>query len=196
MGSNLGYLNDPRLYFDLMLENQYIEETKLMPNLSTEENQNKKRDKKPYNKRTDIERIASQWRRIGKLHDLDEYSSAIIRCAIAAEIAANHAIRTEFRLRGFSENATDEFLRWANGLDGKMTRLLKHTRFSDETDKVIYERLRTLSTSIATVRNKIAHSGTFSTSREARKAVSECKKFIETLVSLYDNSFSLPPHTN
>lgn len=81
--------------------------------------------KPPYDQRTDIERLHSQWTKLTCLHNRNEASAAIVRCAIAAEIAANFAIRTEFSRRSqFDTRIVDGFLTWANGLDGKMNRLI------------------------------------------------------------------------
>jgi hypothetical protein len=46
--------------------------------------------KKPYSERTDLEKIKSQWKKTTGFLERGEWSSAIVRAATAAEIAANH----------------------------------------------------------------------------------------------------------
>lgn len=52
--------------------------------------------KKPYDERSDLEKLQSQWNKLSGLHLRDEPSAAIVRCSTAAEIAANYAIRHEW----------------------------------------------------------------------------------------------------
>lgn len=81
--------------------------------------------RKPYNERTDLEKLCSQWTKLSGLHGRDEPSAAIVRCATAAEIAANYAVRTEWTKKTeFDAAIVDQFLRWANGLPLKVERLL------------------------------------------------------------------------
>src|SRR4051812_16358167 len=81
--------------------------------------------KKPYEERTDLERLHSQWKKLSGLHSREEWSAAIVRAATAAEIAANYAVRREFASRGQQDQVLiDSFLKWANGLAGKLDRLL------------------------------------------------------------------------
>lgn len=84
----------------------------------------RKTTKKPYNERNDLEKLQSQWTKLSGLHTRDEPSAAIVRCATAAEIAANYAVRTEWSQRTqFDAAIVDQFLRWANGLPLKVERL-------------------------------------------------------------------------
>src|SRR6266852_5101873 len=81
--------------------------------------------KKRYEQRTDLEKIQSQWHKLTGLHSREEWSAAIVRAATAAEIAANLAVRQEFKSRSkFKTEFVNSLLRWANGLDGKINRLL------------------------------------------------------------------------
>ena len=81
--------------------------------------------RKPYEKRSDLEKLHSQWHKLSGLHTREEWSAAIVRAATAAEIATNFAIRAEFGARSkFDPKFVDSLLRWANGLAGKLDRLL------------------------------------------------------------------------
>src|SRR5277367_6148959 len=81
--------------------------------------------KNSYEQRSDVEKIQSQWHKLTGLHSREEWSAAIVRAATAAEIAANFAVRQEFKSRSiFKGDFVNSLLRWANGLDGKINRLL------------------------------------------------------------------------
>ncbi len=146
----------------------------------------------PYDQRTDIERLRSQWTKLTGLHSRNEASAAIVRCATAAEIAANFAIRTEFSRRSqFDAQIVDGFLTWANGLDGKMNRLVLPICFNGVKNND-FKKLQTASKKIHEVRNDIVHRGIFSDPEDADSIVAHAREFIETLVHRYDKSFSLP----
>src|SRR3954463_16150499 len=81
--------------------------------------------KRKYEMRTDLEKIQSQWNKLTGLHTREEFSSAVVRAATAAEIAANFAVRQEFESQtNCTEDFVNSLLRWANGIDGKLNRLL------------------------------------------------------------------------
>jgi hypothetical protein len=91
-----------------------------------------KAGKIPYENRDDLEKIASQWKKLTALHDRRDYSAAITRCSTAAEIAANLAIRREFdAVSDLLPAQVNSFLRDANGLNGKVRRLLLVLRFKN-----------------------------------------------------------------
>jgi hypothetical protein len=147
--------------------------------------------KPPYEERTDIERIRSQWTKLTGLHGRNEASAAIVRCATAAEIAANYAIRTEFSRRSqFDAQIVDGFLVWANGLDGKMNRLILPICFNGVKSNE-FKKLQTAAKKIHEVRNEIVHRGVFSDPEDAELIVGHAREFIATLVHRYEPAFRL-----
>lgn len=81
--------------------------------------------KEPYADRTDLEKVQSQWHKLSGLHTREEWSAAIVRAATATEISANYAIRCEFATQSqLPAHFVDSTLRWANGLAGKVEKLL------------------------------------------------------------------------
>lgn len=147
--------------------------------------------KKPYDERTDLEKIASQWNKLTGLHSREEWSAAIVRAATAAEIAANFAIRQEFGNRSTLEPAfVNSLLRWANGIAGKIDRLLLPLFESRKEHKTI-RALKAVAERINKERNAIAHQGEFRDMDEAAEIIEETRKFIETLVRLYEPAFEL-----
>lgn len=147
--------------------------------------------RKPYEERTDLEKIESQWRKLSGLHSREEWSAAIVRAATAAELAANLAIRREFQSKSnLSPKFVDSLLKWANGIAGKIDRLLMHLSEGEKHHRTI-KNLKTASEQINKKRNAIAHQGEFCNEEEAKAAIQQSKKFIETLVQLYEPDFAL-----
>ena len=126
--------------------------------------------RKPYHERADIENIQSQWRKLSGLHIREEWSAAVIRAATAAEIAANFAVRREFAAKSHLEPIfVDTLLQWANGLAGKLDRLLiPITKNEPEKNKVLRE-LRAAASQINSRRNAVVHQGEFCNTEEAKE---------------------------
>jgi len=147
--------------------------------------------KKGYERRTDPEKIQSQWHKLTGLHSREEWSAAIVRAATAAEIAANFSVRKEFASKGrFRSDFVNSLLRWANGLDGKMNRLLlpitkgttHHRRFAD---------VKKDAEEINQKRNAIVHQGEFCNADESAEVILRARLFIETVVRIYKPKFRL-----
>jgi hypothetical protein len=147
--------------------------------------------RKPYEDRSDLEKIQSQWNKLSGLHSREEWSAAIVRAATAAEIAANFAIRKEFEAKSqLSPSFVDSMLRWANGIAGKIDHLLIKLTEGEKNHKTI-KKLKSVSEQINKKRNGIAHQGEFCNGEEAKAAIEQSRDFIETLVRLYEPGFAL-----
>jgi hypothetical protein len=147
--------------------------------------------KQKYQKRSDLEKIQSQWNKLTGLHSRDEYSSAIVRAATAAEIAANFAVRSEFDSQTkCSKDFVNSLLRWANGIDGKLNRLLIPITEGTKRHKTLVD-VKKRAENINKKRNAVAHQGEFCNIDESKEVLAEAKVFIETVVSLYEPKFSL-----
>jgi hypothetical protein len=145
---------------------------------------------KKYDDRTDYEKIHTQWHKLTGLHSRLEWSAAAIRAASACEIAANLAIRVEFKDRAnFSKSYIDSLLIWANGLDGKMKKLL--LPMLSQAEKAEFAGLQQLAETVNRGRNKIAHQGDFMDEEESKAVIEAARRFIEKLVKIYDSSFRL-----
>lgn len=159
--------------------------------ISTDDAQ-RKASKKPYNERSDLEKLQSQWNKLAGLHLRDEPSAAIVRCATAAEIASNYAIRTEWaRQTQFDAAIVDQFLRWANGLHGKVTRLFVPVYFAHPEKSKAAKALVKSAEKINAVRNAVVHQGAFSNKEEAEAAIAEAKIFINLIVGLSIPDFDI-----
>ncbi len=156
----------------------------------------KKTKEKSYSELSDLEKIQSNWKKIGGLFDRDEWSSAIVRAATASEIAANLAIRDELQVKNkLKSEFVDSLLLWANGIQGKFDRLLlpatkglKHNEKFREVKKKVAE--------INKQRNSITHSGQFKKRSTANKVILDAKEVIEVLVGEYQPGFRLEDVVN
>lgn len=148
--------------------------------------------KKPYNERTDLEKLQSQWTKLSGLHGRDEPSAAIVRCATAAEIAANYAVRTEWAHKTqFDAAIVDQFLRWANGLPLKVERLFVPIYFATPKTSPVARALIKSAEKINAVRNAVVHQGSFSNTQEAETVIAEAKAFINMIVGLSIEGFDI-----
>jgi hypothetical protein len=148
--------------------------------------------KKPYEERTDLEKVQSQWHKLSGLHTREEWSAAIVRAATAAELAANFAIRTEFIVRSeFDAAFVSSLLRWANGLAGKLDKLLVPLSENEKQKLKVMKALRSTADKINRKRNAVAHQGEFCNEEEAREIIAKTEDFITTLVHLYEPGFVL-----
>jgi len=147
--------------------------------------------KQDYDKRSDVEKIESQWTKLSGLHTRAEWSAAVVRAATAAELAANLAIRQEFAARSKFDGAfVDKLLKWANGLTGKLDKLLLPMLEGEEKRGAILK-LRNLARKVNNKRNDIAHRGVFCSQKEATAQIANCKKFVVGVVRHYVPDFDL-----
>ncbi|MCI0148156.1 hypothetical protein KNO81_19905 [Paraburkholderia sediminicola] len=150
--------------------------------------------KKPYKDLDDLEKLEKQWRKLSGLHHREEWSAVVMRAATASEIAANLAIRNEFEARSkFDADFVGSMLVWANGLQGKVSRLLKPLYKGTPKAKRLAP-LLTVMERINNRRNAVAHSGEFCNVEEADAVIADCRTFVEGLVSLYHADFKLKQH--
>lgn len=148
--------------------------------------------KKSDEQLTDLEKVQKQWHKLSGLHSRGEWSAAIIRAATAAELFANHAIRTEFAARSqFDAEFVNSLLMWANGLSGKLRNLLLPLAKTDAGKIKAIAKLQKLAEAVNTKRNAVAHQGEFCNEHEAIKVLDQARAFILGLAQLYEPQFEL-----
>jgi hypothetical protein len=114
-----------------------------------------------------------------------------VRAATAADIAAKFAVREEFKSRSkLKGEFLNSLLRWANGLDGKINRLLLPLSEGSKRHKV-FTGLKKDAEEINRKRNAIAHQGEFCNVGESQEVVEKARRFIETVVRIYEPGFKL-----
>ncbi len=148
--------------------------------------------KTPYKELTDLQKVQKQWHKLSGLHTREEWSAAIVRAATAAEISATFAVRREFEDNSqFNPKFIDSLLRWANGLAGKLDRLLLPMSVANTAKNKKLKSLKSIAENINTKRNAIAHQGEFCNEKEAQAVIAQAKEFITILVRLYEPKFVL-----
>ncbi len=148
--------------------------------------------KKPYDERTDKEKIQSNWTKTCGLYLRGEHSMAVIRAATAVELAANLVVREELENnQKLPKEFVDSLMKWANGLVGKLNRLIipitkgtKKEKFFKEIQKQVVD--------INDQRNGVAHRGEFKIKKTSTRIITEAHEIIEKLVQQYDKSFTIP----
>lgn len=153
---------------------------------------NTKSGKKPYSQRTDPERLVSNWTKTCGLFERKEYSMAIIRAATCAEIAANIVVRRELiSIRNLDPKFVDSLLVWANGLQGKFSKLILPI-FHDSPRLSHFKGVFKQAGKINQARNEIAHGGRFAKEESARKLIEEACEVCAALVKDYEPKLKLP----
>lgn len=148
--------------------------------------------KKSYAELTDLEKLQKQWHKLSGLHTREEWSSAIVRAATAAEIAANFAVRKEFAARSeLDADFVNSLLRWSNGLAGKLDRLLIPLSAKNAMKQKKMKQLKSLAEKVNSKRNAIAHQGEFCNEDEAKVHIKYAHSFITILIGFYDEQFVL-----
>ena len=150
-----------------------------------------KKQRKPYSERTDIEKIKSNWTKTWGLYGREEWSGAIVRAATAVEIAATLVIREELQVkRNLEKSFVDSLLIWANGIQGKLDRLILPSVKGSTKDKA-FTAIKSKISNINKERNTIVHSGQFKKSETATRIIKLSKEVIEALVQPYSKGFTL-----
>ena len=126
-----------------------------------------KTKKKPYEERTDAERLEDNWNKTVSLFNKSQYSMAVVRAGTCVEIAANIVIRAELVQKRKLEAAfVDSLLVWANGLHGKLTKLILPL-FEGSPQIAKFKKHKTAIEKLNKTRNAIAHGGHFTSQTEA-----------------------------
>jgi hypothetical protein len=151
----------------------------------------KKKAKKPYSQRRDTEKLDSNWTKTLGLFERAEYSMAVIRASTCVEIAANIVIRSELvEKRHLQAAFVDTLLLWANGLQGKFSRIILPL-FKGTSQHTVLKKYHKAVKSLNDTRNAITHSGRFSSKESAEKLLHLAHGLCSRLVSYYEPTFKL-----
>jgi hypothetical protein len=128
-----------------------------------------RRQVKAYDDRTDHERFHSNWKKARGLYRRKDWSASIMRVATSAEIAANIFVRAYLvKAHGLPEAFVDSLLISANGIDGKVKKLVQPV--CEATGK--WNAMKSIVKDVEKInklRNQIAHSGRFMNQEEANE---------------------------
>lgn len=146
----------------------------------------------PYEQRTDIEKIQSQWTKLSGHQNRTDWSAAVVRAATACEVAVNLAIRREHVSCDGQINTevVNAKLIRANGLKGKIQKLLLPL-IKEKPHSEPIRKLKKLALTINEKRNLIVHSGEFCGRADAIDLIEQCQQFVVGLVNIYEPGFIL-----
>jgi len=148
-------------------------------------------NKKPYDERTDIEKIHSNWTKTCGLFLRGEHSMAVIRAATTVELAANLVVREELENgQKLPKEFVDHLMKWANGLVGKLDKLI--IPITEGTEKgIVFKAVKSQVSDINKQRNGVAHRGEFKIKKTSSRIIEEARTIIQTLVNQYDPQFTI-----
>ncbi|MBI5042047.1 MAG: hypothetical protein HZB57_12860 [Gammaproteobacteria bacterium] len=150
-----------------------------------------KRRKKPYSDRILEEKITSNWAKTLGLFRKGEYSTVVIRAATSIELASNLLIKAELQHnRQLPEHFVEGLMMWANGLTGKVDRLLLPIFNGTDKEKKLKE-IKERSKDINDERNNVVHRGQFKAKKTAERIISEAEFIINSFSSLAGSSLSV-----
>ena len=151
-----------------------------------------KSNRKPYDERSDAEKIQSNWTKTCGLYLRGEHSMAVIRAATTVELAANLVVREELENgQKLPREFVDHLMKWANGLVGKLDKLI--IPITEGTEKGnAFKALKKQVADINTQRNGVAHRGEFKIKKTSSRIIEEARNIILALVQQYDAGFSIP----
>ncbi|MDD2700133.1 MAG: hypothetical protein PHH36_02740 [Sideroxydans sp.] len=147
-----------------------------------------KRPRKPYSDRSLEEKITSNWAKTLGLFRRGEYSTVVIRAATTIELASNLLIKAEFQEnRQLPENFVENLMMWANGLMGKVDRLLLPIFKGTEKEQEL-RNIKKRSEDINDERNNVVHRGQFKAKSTATRVITEAAYIINSFSALAGNS--------
>lgn len=145
--------------------------------------------KTPYNDRTDLEKVRTNWTKCRGLFGRDEPSMAVVRAAIAMELSANLAIRALYAGQMTPQEINDLLLR-CNGIARKFSdHIVKAAKGTPEHAAVVA--LHAASKTVNAERNLICHSGVFRTKGAVRPIIEAARQVILGLVQKHHPHFDL-----
>lgn len=157
----------------------------------SEVNLNSESIKKPYSERSIEDQIVSNWKKTIGLYRRGEYSTVVIRAATSVELAANMLIRKELiEKQGLPTYFVESLMKWANGLVGKIDKIL--IPFLKDTEKekdlnIIKKRTKDINDE----RNNVVHKGQFKAKSTALRVIEESEYIINSFFKISGADFAV-----
>ena len=108
---------------------------------------------------------------------------------VACKVISDRQIHAEFKRKtDFIDESVNNLLKFANGLDNKMRRLLLPAIVGMRIAK--FTGLQKLAEDISSVRSRIVHQGEFLDEEASVIVIEKARMFIQQLVTIYDQNFS------
>ena len=114
---------------------------------------------------------------------------------VACKVISDRQIHAEFKRKtDFIDESVNNLLKFANGLDNKMRRLLLPAIVGMRIAK--FTGLQKLAEDISSVRSRIVHQGEFLDEEASVIVIEKARMFIQQLVTIYDQNFQLKDQSN
>jgi len=114
---------------------------------------------------------------------------------VACKVISDRQIHAEFKRKtDFIDESVNNLLKFANGLDNKMRRLLLPAIVGMRIAK--FTGLQKLAEDISSVRSRIVHQGEFLDEEASVIVIEKARMFIQQLVTIYDQNFQLKDKSN
>lgn len=140
------------------------------------------------------QKIDSNWTKTKGLMKRGEYSTVVVRAATTIELAANLLIRAELEeRRKLPGHFVDSLMLWANGIVGKVNRILLPI-YKNAPGEDLLKEVQKRSKDINDERNNVAHRGEFKAKKTAERVISESVFIINTFSELAGTEFRIDDH--
>ena len=148
---------------------------------------------KPYDERTDHEKLHSSWKKARAQFNREDWSAAITRVATSAEIATNIYVRRYFVDECELPLAlVDRLLKDANGILGKYLRLVQPIALQRGTWTEIKKIQKPHIGPLNEYRNDVVHSGRFMNRGETLEVFSHGLAIVKALAPVEANGLDIP----
>ena len=144
-----------------------------------------------YERRSDEEKLKSNWKKATRLFKREDWSAAIVRASTAVELAANIYIRRFMGRYDLPGSFIDSLLFNANGISGKFQRLVKPAAQVDGQ----WQDLSNVGKKIQGInkqRNGVVHSGKFNRRQDAKTVLTNSLEVIVRLAPTGAGELDLP----
>lgn len=148
---------------------------------------------KPYDQRTDAEKVETNWIKTRGLFDREDWSMAVVRAAISLELAADLAVYVILRDR-YERPKIRSLLKACSGINKKfkdhILPSVAGTAHEQETRDLFDG-----ASIVSRQRNQICHNGIFLDEADATTLIATTYRVLELFVRRYEPTFWLKPIT-
>jgi hypothetical protein len=146
---------------------------------------------KPYDQRTDAEKVETNWVKTRGLFDREDWSMAVVRAAISLELAADLAVYVILRNQ-YERTKIKSLLRACRGINKKFKKYILPSVAGTAHEQEMQD-LFDKASEVSGQRNQICHNGTLLNDEEAKTLIATAYGVLEPFVKRYEPGFWLKP---
>lgn len=144
---------------------------------------------KPYEQRTNAEKVETNWIKTRGLFDREDWSLAIVRAAICLELAADLAVYV-ILFEQYETAKIKSLLRACRGINKKFKNYILPSAVGTDLEQAT-QSLFDRASEVSRERNRICHGGTFLNDAEATAHLATAHGVLVPLVRRYEPDFTL-----